>query len=80
MTCPHCGTARLERMPDDACQWSYTCTACGRGLKPKLADCCVLIWLRAHVRYSTAAVGVSLLGINTWCRKRDSNPRPPHYE
>lgn len=41
ITCPHCGTARLERMPTDACQFFYHCTGCGERLKPKPGDCCV---------------------------------------
>jgi len=41
ITCPHCGTAKLERMPMDACQFFYDCTGCGARLKPKPGDCCV---------------------------------------
>jgi hypothetical protein len=41
ITCPHCGTARLEEMPTDACRFFYDCTGCGARLKPKLGDCCV---------------------------------------
>jgi hypothetical protein len=41
ITCPHCGTAKLESMPTDACQFLYTCTACGAMLRPKQGDCCV---------------------------------------
>jgi len=41
ITCPHCGTAKLERMPTDACQFFYTCAGCGARLKPKTGDCCV---------------------------------------
>jgi hypothetical protein len=41
ITCPHCGTARMEQMPSDACRWSYQCTGCGRTLKPKAGHCCV---------------------------------------
>jgi hypothetical protein len=41
ITCPHCGTAKLERMPTDACQFFYNCTGCGARLKPKPGDCCV---------------------------------------
>ena len=39
--CPHCGTAKLEPMPTDACQFFYDCTGCGARLKPKPGDCCV---------------------------------------
>ncbi len=41
ITCPHCGTSKFERMPTDACQFFYNCTACGARLKPKPGDCCV---------------------------------------
>ncbi len=41
ITCPYCGAEKLEQMPQDACQWSYDCTACGKSLKPKPGDCCV---------------------------------------
>src|SRR5450759_287405 len=42
-TCPHCGAAKLERMPTDACQFFYDCTGCGARLKPKPGDCCVFV-------------------------------------
>ncbi len=41
LTCPHCETARLERMPVDACRILYECTGCGASLRPKPSDCCV---------------------------------------
>lgn len=41
LTCPECGTARHETMPQDACQWFYDCTSCGAVLRPKPGDCCV---------------------------------------
>jgi hypothetical protein len=41
LTCPHCGHARTELMPTDACQWFYECTACHAVLKPLPGDCCV---------------------------------------
>jgi hypothetical protein len=41
ITCPHCGTAKPERMPTDACQFFYQCTGCGVMLRPKEGDCCV---------------------------------------
>jgi hypothetical protein len=41
LTCPHCGTARAEEMPVDACQFFYVCGACSARLKPKPGDCCV---------------------------------------
>jgi hypothetical protein len=41
ITCPHCGTAKMERMPTDSCQIVYECTGCGVSLRPKRGDCCV---------------------------------------
>jgi hypothetical protein len=41
ITCPHCGTAKLETMPVDACQFFYDCKGCGARLKGKPGDCCV---------------------------------------
>jgi hypothetical protein len=41
ITCPHCGTAKSETMPPEACQFFYVCTGCGELLKPKQGDCCV---------------------------------------
>lgn len=41
LTCPQCGTATLETMPTDACQYFYDCKGCGAVLKPLAGDCCV---------------------------------------
>ncbi len=41
LTCPHCGHARCETMPTDACQWMYECTQCHTLLRPLQGDCCV---------------------------------------
>jgi hypothetical protein len=41
ITCPHCGTAKVETMPTDACRFFYECAGCGARLKPKPGDCCV---------------------------------------
>jgi len=41
ITCPECGFAKNEVMPEDSCQWFYECTSCGAVLKPKTGDCCV---------------------------------------
>ncbi len=41
ITCPHCGTKRMETMPTDACQFFYDCPGCGKLLRPKPGDCCV---------------------------------------
>ena len=41
LTCPKCGTAKVEMMPTNACQFFYECTGCGETLRPKQGDCCV---------------------------------------
>jgi hypothetical protein len=41
ITCPHCGLAKCESMPKDACRFYYECTGCGTRLRPKPKDCCV---------------------------------------
>lgn len=41
LTCPHCGHASLETMPEDACQFFFTCPSCETVLKPTPGDCCV---------------------------------------
>jgi hypothetical protein len=41
ITCPACGTAKVETMPMDACQFFYDCTGCGTLLRPNPGDCCV---------------------------------------
>ncbi|PLP99368.1 GDCCVxC domain-containing (seleno)protein [Cupriavidus pauculus] len=41
LTCPHCGFARKEVMPTDACQYYYECGNCAAILQPKDGDCCV---------------------------------------
>ena len=41
LTCPHCGTAKVEIMPADSCLFFYDCTGCGAVLRPKPGDCCV---------------------------------------
>lgn len=41
ITCPVCGTSKVETMPTDACQFFYDCTGCGTVLRPKPGDCCV---------------------------------------
>jgi hypothetical protein len=41
MTCPHCRTAAMERMPVDACLIVYKCGSCAALLRPKPGDCCV---------------------------------------
>ncbi|HCY64402.1 MAG TPA: hypothetical protein DHV59_16565 [Oxalobacteraceae bacterium] len=41
LTCPHCGFARQETMPVNACQFYYECSNCEAVLRPKPGDCCV---------------------------------------
>jgi hypothetical protein len=41
LTCPHCGDAREQTMPEDSCVIKTTCLACGVQLRPKPGDCCV---------------------------------------
>ena len=41
LTCPHCGHAKREHMPVDACQHFYECENCKVLLRPKPGDCCV---------------------------------------
>jgi hypothetical protein len=39
--CPQCGMQKEEIMPEDACQFFYTCSGCGEVLRPLPGDCCV---------------------------------------
>lgn len=41
LTCPHCGHAKREAMPIDACLFFYECEGCKVVLRPKPGDCCV---------------------------------------
>lgn len=41
ITCPACGFAKDEIMPEDSCQFFYKCENCKTILKPKKGDCCV---------------------------------------
>lgn len=41
LTCPHCGFAKQETMPTDACQFLYECAACKTLLRPNAGECCV---------------------------------------
>jgi hypothetical protein len=41
LTCPHCGHAKREAMPVDACQFFYECERCRTLLRPRPGDCCV---------------------------------------
>jgi hypothetical protein len=41
LTCPACGFAKAEAMPEDTCLYFYRCDGCGEILKPLPGDCCV---------------------------------------
>ncbi len=41
LTCPDCGRASRERMPEDACLYFHACSGCGVLMRPKPGDCCV---------------------------------------
>ncbi len=41
LTCPHCGYAKREVMPTDACQFYYECLNCKVLLRPNPGGCCV---------------------------------------
>jgi hypothetical protein len=41
VTCPACGSSRLEQMPAFSCLLAYTCPACGALLRPADEDCCI---------------------------------------
>lgn len=41
LTCPECGQAARETMPQDYCLYFYDCKGCGTLLRPLAGDCCV---------------------------------------
>jgi len=41
ITCPKCGTGKVEPMPVDSCRHAYVCEGCGAFLRPLPGDCCV---------------------------------------
>jgi len=41
LTCPECGYASVETMPEDACRYFFRCPSCASLLKSKPGDCCV---------------------------------------
>ena len=41
LTCPACGHAKAETMPQDSCRFFYECEACKALLRPRAGDCCV---------------------------------------
>jgi hypothetical protein len=51
ITCPHCGTAKVEAMPTDACQFFYNCTGCGATLRQSKGIAAYSVpMVRCHVR------------------------------
>lgn len=53
LTCPDCGTVKMETMPANACWYFYDCSGCGTVLKPKPGDCCSSALLgQLHARLS----------------------------
>jgi transcription elongation factor Elf1 len=41
LTCPSCASEQRATIPTDACQFFFSCAACGQRLRPKPGDCCV---------------------------------------
>jgi DNA-directed RNA polymerase subunit RPC12/RpoP len=41
ITCPECGTKKLEQMPENTCQAFYRCSHCKKQIKAREGDCCV---------------------------------------
>lgn len=41
ITCPKCGAATAEPMPEDSCLYFFECPSCHALLRPKPGDCCV---------------------------------------
>lgn len=41
ITCPACGSAKQEVMPERSCAITYRCPKCGTDLWPAEGDCCV---------------------------------------
>jgi hypothetical protein len=46
ITCPQCSTAKMERMPVDACQIVYKCTGCDFILWPGSGNCYMFLFIR----------------------------------
>lgn len=58
LTCPHCGFARQETMPVDACQFYYVCAHCLALLRPKPGDLRVWLLRLGEVSAGSGATGV----------------------
>lgn len=41
LTCPACGFAQMQAMPENACLFYHECAGCNTLLRPKRGDCCV---------------------------------------
>ena len=48
ITCPKCGHKKVEKLPTDVCQLSYTCEECKIVMHPKDGDCCVFCTYGDH--------------------------------
>ncbi len=48
VTCPKCGFRKVEILPTEVCQLSYTCQKCGEVMHPKDGDCCVFCTYGDH--------------------------------
>lgn len=58
ITCAKCGHKKLETMPTEVCQLSYTCEMCRAVLHPKDGDCCVFCTYGDHKCPSKQTSGV----------------------
>src|SRR5260370_579870 len=76
ITCPACGTAKVEIMPTDACVFFYDCLGCGALLRPEPGDCC------AFCSYGSIPCP-PIQEQRGWCREAafvsESNPFVPPY-
>ncbi|MDP2150278.1 MAG: GDCCVxC domain-containing (seleno)protein [Parvibaculum sp.] len=41
ISCPNCGTRKIETIPEDACLFFHECDNCKLMMKPLPGDCCV---------------------------------------
>lgn len=48
ITCPKCGTKKMETLPTDVCVIKYNCANCDTTLFPKEGDCCVFCTYGTH--------------------------------
>ncbi|HET8962283.1 MAG TPA: GDCCVxC domain-containing (seleno)protein [Chitinophagales bacterium] len=39
--CPHCKVEQQASMPENSCQLTYDCSACGKEMVKAEGDCCV---------------------------------------